>query len=71
MKKKLDFWVDYQELGFPKFKNLLNTLSDKIIVGLSKSNNNYLQLKDQEKAKYVDKQNSKLYDQVIFLNKAE
>ena len=71
MKKKLDFCVDYQELGFPKLKNLLNTLSDKIIVGLSKSNNNYLQLKDQEKAKYVDKQNSKLYDQVIFLNKAE
>lgn len=30
LKKKIEFVVDYQEMGFNKLKNLLNTISDKV-----------------------------------------
>ena len=46
--------VDYQEMGFNKLKNLLNNMTDKVIVGLSKSNNNFVTLNEQEKAKFLD-----------------
>jgi hypothetical protein len=43
-------------MGFNKLKNLLNNMADKVIVGLSKSNNNYITLNEIEKAKFLDAQ---------------
>lgn len=41
-------------------------MSDKVELGLSKSNNNFVYLNEIEKAKFTDNQSQELEDRVIF-----
>lgn len=43
-------------------------MADKVEVGLSKSNNNFIYLNESEKAKYTDKQSQDLEERVIIAN---
>lgn len=49
LRRKLNFSFNLQEMGFPKLKNLLITMTDEIQIDVSGSNHSYASLKHPEK----------------------
>ena len=49
LRRKLSFSFNLQDMGFPKLKNLLNTMTDDIKIELSGTNHSYASLKNPEK----------------------
>ena len=49
LRRRLSFSFNLQDMGFPKLKNLLNTMTDDIKIELSGTNHSYASLKNPQK----------------------
>ena len=62
LRRKITFSFNLQEMGFPKLKNLLATMTDDIKIELSGTNHSYASLKNPEKYSHLSRRNKGHHD---------
>ena len=66
LRRKLSFSFNLQELGFPKLKNLLTTMTDDIKIELSGTNHSFASLKNPEKYSHLPRRHTRAHNQQFY-----